>query len=206
MPLSDLPDEQQAAFRARLAQAGIDPADVVAYVGPDTHPGQLRASAEPGQSTITAHLMEVATVDELKVMTGIPDEHYTSGRMQEHHRIPEPWPSDRMLTSARDATPQQRNEIHHAQLVWLYGNSARVESYRDVINATDYPKTLPVFAAEELVITAENSPYVITGDSGHIYGLVTIYAGGSIAFEGNVDFDCQRMVKSDEPGPARGGA
>lgn len=201
MPLSDLTESQQATYRARLAQAGIDPGDVVAYVGPDTHPGQLRASLDPEESTIRPHLMQVRDVDELKALAGIPDAHYEGGLMEEHHRVPEAWPPDRTDVTPESLDPEERNAIHHAHLVWLYGNSARVDTYKDAINAVEYPRTIPVFAAEELVITATNSPYVITSESGHVYGLVTIYAGGSIQFEGNVDFSCQRMVKSDDPGP-----
>ncbi|MEO7269435.1 MAG: hypothetical protein ABIW49_09565 [Knoellia sp.] len=201
MPLSDLTDSQQAAFRARLAQAGIEPADVVALVGPDTHPGQLIASPDPEVSTIRPHLMTVEDVGKLKELAGIPDSHYTSGLMEEHHRIPDEWPGERSQLTRKEASAEELAEIHHAHLVWLYGNSSRVESYRDVINAMDYPKVIPVFAAEELVITTANSPYVITAESGHIYGVVTIYAGGSIKFEGNVDFHCQKMIKSDAPGP-----
>lgn len=201
MPFSDLTDSQQTAFRARLAQAGIDPGDVAAYVGPDTHPGQLRASLDPAESTIRPHLLQVHDVDELKELAGIPDAHYENGLMQEHHRIPEEWPQDRGEVTLQSLTAPERNAIHQAHLVWLYGNSARVATYKDVINATEYPRTIPVFAAEELVITASNSPFVITTESGHVYGLVTIYAGGSILFEGNVDFSCQRMVKTDDSGP-----
>lgn len=203
MPLSDLTDSQRAAFRARLAQAGIEPADVVPLVGPDTHPGQLVASPDPEASTIRPHMLTVEDVDTLKQLAGIPDSHYASGLMEEHHRIPEEWPSERRQLTRAQASAEELAEIHHAHLVWLYGNSSRVDSYRDVINAMDYPKLIPVFAAEELVITAANSPYVITAESGHIYGLVSIYAGGSIKFEGNVDFHCQKMVKSDAPGPGQ---
>lgn len=205
MPLHDLTDEQQAAFRARLAQSGIDPADVLPYVGPDSHPGQLIASPDPAQSTIAPHFMHVTSVGELKRLTGIPDEHYASGYLQEHHETPEEWPADRVLSGRADCSPADLAAIHHAHIVWLYGNSARVSSYEDAINAVEYPRDIPIFAAEELVITAANSPYLITAESGHSYGLVTIYAGGSIQFEGNVDFNCQRMVKSDEPGPGGAG-
>ena len=118
MPLSDLTDSQQAAFRARLAQAGIDPADVVSYVGPDSHPGQLRAAGDPEQSTIRPHLLELANVDELAELTGIPDEHYESGLMEEHHEIPEALPGHRVLTKDT-VSAADRNAVHQAHLVWL---------------------------------------------------------------------------------------
>src|SRR4051794_23923467 len=116
MPLSDLTDEQQAAFRARLAQSGIDPGDVVAYVGPDTHPGQLVASPDPARSTIPPHVMHVANVDELKALTGIPDAHYETGVMEEHHETPEQWPADRVLTGKADCSPADLAAIHHAHV------------------------------------------------------------------------------------------
>ncbi len=205
MPLRDLTDAQQEAFRSRLALAGIDPADVPSLVGPDTHPGQLVASPDPAESTIAPHMMVVPDVESLKALAGMPDSHYESGLMEEHHRIPDEWPRERNDVTAETASAQDLEQIHHAHLVWLYGNSSRVESYREAINAVEYPRSIPVFAAEELVITAANSPYLITAESGHVYGLVLIYAGGSINFQGNVDFSCQKMVKSDAPGPPTGG-
>lgn len=205
MGFADLSVEQQQAFRDRLALAGIDPADVLKRVGPTTHPGQLIASADPEVSTIKPHTMRVEDVDTLKALAGNPDEHYELRLIEEHHTIPDPWPEDRERPRRQDATPDERHRIHHAHLVWLYGNSKHVQSYRDVINDVEYPKLIPVFAAEELVITAENSPYQITAaESGHIYGEVVIYQGGSIQFEGNVDFNCQKMIKSDQTGPSSG--
>lgn len=202
MPLSDLTTEQQEAFRARLALAGIDPADVVARIGPDTHQGPVVLSADPERSTIKPHALRVRDVDQMKQLAGNQDEHYESGLMVEHHTIPEAWPADQNHLTRATMEPEQRNTVHHAHLVWLYGNSASVSSYRDIINKVEYPRVVPVFAAEELEITAANSPFVVEGDSGHVYGIVTIYAGGSIKFEGNVDFNAQRMIQSDAAGPS----
>lgn len=203
MPLSDLTPELQDAFRARLALVGIDPQTVVKRIGPDTHQGPVVLSANPRESAIKPHIVEVQDVDQMKELAGNKDEHYENGLMQEHHTVPEPWPDH--LNDLTDATmgPEHRSAVHHAHLVYLYGNSAKVDSYRDIINQTEYPRTVPVFAAEELVVTAANSPYVITCESGHVYGIVTIYDGGSIQFEGNVDFSCQKMVQSDLPGPPK---
>lgn len=207
MPFSELTDEQQAAFRARLALAGIDPDGVVKHVGPDTHSGQLTASADPARSTIPPHTLTVHDVDTLKQLHGNPDEHYESGLMEEHHAIPSPWPQELAGLTRETATGRQRRQVHDAHRVWLYGNSANVQSYKDAINALEYPRQIPVFAAEDLVITAENSPYVIeASESGHIYGTVTIYNGGSIAFQGSVDFSCQQLVQSDASGPTGGDA
>jgi hypothetical protein len=202
MAFADLTAEQQQAFRDRLALAGIDPGDVVKHVGPSTHPGQLIASSDPDESTIKPYQLTVEDVDTLKRLAGNPDEHYEQGLMEERHTVPEPWPEDRSDLRPEDATPEDRERIHHAHVVWLYGNSKHVQSYRDVINNMEYPKEIPVFVAEVVDVTKANSPYVIKpAESGHVYGVVTIYDGGSIQFEGDVDFNCQKMVKSDLSGP-----
>lgn len=207
MPFNELTAEQQAAFRARLALAGIDADRVVKYVGPDTQAGQIMASVDPAQSTIPPHIMTVPDIDTLKRLHGNPDAHYESGLMQGHHKAPAPWPQELAGLTPESATARQKVQVHEAHLVWLYGNSAGVQSYKDAINALEYPRQIPVFAAEDLVVTAANSPYVITpSESGHIYGTVTIYSGGSIAFQGSVDFNCQQLVQSDAPGPSAGDA
>jgi hypothetical protein len=201
MPLSDLTPEQQEGFRARLARAGIDPASVVKRIGPDTHQGPVVLSANPDESAIKPHLLEIRDVDEMKELAGNTDEHYENGLMDEHHVIPDEWPENLNDLDHTSMGPEHRDAVHHAHQVYLYGNSARVASYREIINRTEYPRTVPVFAAEEIVVAASNSPYHIKVESGHIYGIVTIYAGGVIAFDGNVEFSCQKMVQSDLPGP-----
>ena len=86
--------------------------------------------------------------------------------------------------------------------MWLYGNSTSVDWYHDMIDSMEFLHDIPVFAALDVNITAADSQYVIDADdSGHIYGTVTIYAGGSIEFKGNVDLNCQQMIQSDLPGP-----
>lgn len=201
MPLSDLSPEQQAAFRDRLALAGIDPTTVVKRIGPDTHQGPVVLSTDPDESAITPHLLEIQDVDQMKLLAGNRDEHYENGLMDEHHAVPDEWPDHLTALEHHEMEPEHRNAIHHAHQVYLYGNSAKVDSYRDVINKVEYPRTVAVFAAEELEVTAENSPYHITCESGHVYGIVTIYAGGTIAFDGDVDVNIQRLVQSDLPGP-----
>ncbi len=160
-------------------------------------------SADAAVSAIPPHMKRIENVDEMKAVTGNQDAHYETGLLAEHHTIPSPWPEDRTEVDEDELTPEERATIHHAHLVWLYGNSKSVSSYRDVINALEYPRDIPVFAALDVDITAANSPYVIDADdSGHIYGTVTIYDGGSIQFNGNVDLNCQQMVQSDQSGPA----
>lgn len=201
MPLSDLTPDQQEAFRARLELVGIDPETVVKRIGPDTHQGPVILSANPAESAIKPHMFEVQDVDQMKELAGNKDEHYENGLMAEHHAVPEPWPDHQNDLTDATMGPEHRNAVHQAHLVYLYGNSTSVASYKDIITRTEYPRMVPVFAAEELVVTAANSPYMITCESGHVYGIVTIYDGGSIQFDGDVDFSCQKMVQSDRTGP-----
>lgn len=204
MSFSDLSADQQEAFRARLALAGIDPRSVPALIGPDTHAGQLVASMNPRESTFKAHPLVVDDVERLKGLVGVPDADYEAGLMVDHHPVPDPWPETRDITR-EELTREERHQVHQAHLNYLFGNSARVSSYRQMINSVEYPRTIPVYAAQDVVITKENSPFRIADpESGHVYGVVTIYAGGSIQFEGHADFNCQQLVKSDEPGPGAG--
>lgn len=160
-------------------------------------------SADPGDdSAIRPHMMRVANVRDLKAMHGNADEQYEQGLMAEHHEIPDEWPAEKNDLRRQTISPEDRAAVHAAHQVFLYGNSKHVASYEDVINNVEYPKVIPVFAAQSLSITAANSPYVIKPpESGHIFGVVTIYAGGSIALEGTADFHCQKLVQSDAAGP-----
>ena len=53
-----------------------------------------------------------------------------------------------------------------------------------------------VFAAEDICLDSRNSPLIISSESAHNYGTMTICEGGSIKFEANAVMTVQKMVKS----------
>lgn len=196
MPLSDLTPEQQDAFHARLKELRMDPSKVMKKISPKTHSGPITLSADPAISSIPPHMVTITSLDELKRLAGNPDADYENGIMTAHHAIQEPWPAELNGKTRKELTAEQNRRIHAAYIAYVYGNSKLHASYKTIIEQHYYPQDFAVFAAEDVCIDANNSPFIISTDSAHNYGTVTICEGGSIKFEANAVMNVQVMVKS----------
>lgn len=196
MPLSDLTPEQQNAFHERLKELRMDPSKVVKQVSHKTHPGPITLSADPAVSSISPHMVTVTSLDELKRLAGNPDADFENGTINSHYDKQEPWPAELNGKTKRELTPEQNRRIHAAYIAYVYGHSKHHESYKTIIEQHYYPQDFAVFAAEDVCIDANNSPFIIKTDSAHNYGTLTICEGGSIKFEANAVMTVQVMIKS----------
>jgi len=196
MPLSDLSDEQQQAFYDRLKELRMDPSKVIPKITPETHQGPIVLSADPEKSSVPPHLVTVASLDEVKRLAGNADEDYESGLLSAHHEIQPEWPAEKNDKDPSELEASENRRINAAEMAYIYGHSKHHQSYKTIIERHKYPATFAVFAAEDLCIDASNSPYVVTAESAHNYGTVTICEGGSIQFEANAVWTVQKMVKS----------
>lgn len=196
MPLSDLSDEQQQAFYDRLKELRMDPSKVIPKITPETHPGPVTLSADPEKSTIPPHIVTVNSLDEVKRIAGNADEDYECGRLTAHHEVQPEWPQEKNDKDPAELDPSENRRINAAEMAYIYGHSKHHQSYKTIIERHKYPAKFAVFAAEDLCIDSRNSPFVVTSESAHNYGTVTICEGGSIAFEANAVWTVQNMVKS----------
>jgi hypothetical protein len=170
MPLSDLPLEMQQAFWDRLKELRMDPSQVLPKITPETHNGPVVFSSDPKASSVTPHLVVVNSLDEVKRLAGNADADYDSGLMQEHHPIQPAWDAAKNGHDASELSAEENGRINAAEMAYIYGHSKHHESYK--------------------------SPFIVTAESGHNYGTITICEGGSIQFEANAVWTVQRMVNS----------
>jgi len=194
MPLSDLTPAQQQAFAESLKELGLDPSQVIPAITPKTHPGPVKLHPDPAVSTIKPHMITIKNVDEAKRLAGNKDEDYANGLMAEHHDPLPEWPAQKNLLDATELTAEENNLIKKAHTAYLYGNSASVQSYKQIIERHNYPAQVALFAVEDVCVDSTNSPFQI-GPAGLTCGTLTICEGGSIEFTGNSVINCQKMVK-----------
>lgn len=197
MSLSALSAEQQQAFYDRLKEFEMDPSAVIQHVDSSTHPGPITFSANPALSTFPPHIVTLTSVDDAKRLAGNPDEHYENGVMMEHHETLPEWPAHKTALEAHELSPEEKQLINKAHVAYIYGNSKKVQSYKDVIEKHNYPVEVAAVAIESLCLDATNSPFQVKSDAGLNIGTLTICQGGSINFEANSHVTIQVMHKSD---------
>lgn len=196
MPLSDLPPEMQQAFWDRLKELRMDPSQVLPKITPETHRGPVVFSSDPKESSVTPHLVVVNSLDEVKRLAGNADADYDSGLMQKHHPIQPTWDAAKNGHDVSELSAEENNRINAAEMAYIYGHSKHHLSYKEIIERHKYPAVFACFAAEDVCIDSTNSPFIVTAESGHNYGTITICEGGSIQFEANAVWTVQKMINS----------
>lgn len=127
--------------------------------------------------TITIH-----SVQDLKDLAGFSDELYTEAEFDELLEAP----PDYSKLSRVQRQPQSP-EMCDALEEYVWGNSSRVASYTDALNASRFPMQVAVYTGDDVTVTPAN-PLVIKGD-GHgtpvsvVYKTITIEPGGQIIWE-----------------------
>lgn len=197
MPLSDLSAEQQQAFWDRLKELGMDPSQVVAKITPETHQGPVRLSPDGSVSAVPAHILTLSSVDDVKRLAGNADAEYDLGTLVHHHAEFPEWPEDRVALDSRELTPEENRRLVAAEVAYVYGDSRRLKGYRAALDRHKFPVRVAAFAVEDICLDATNSPLVVTADSLHNFGTLTICEGGWIKFNANATLTIQKLVKSD---------
>ncbi len=199
--MSNLTAEQQQNFNDRLKELGMNPSQVIDKL--NTADGPIVFSHDPKESTITPHLFNVNSVEDVKRLAGNSDQDYDNGVIEHHHqKLPE-WDAKKNDLLPEDLEPEDNNNIRQAHIAYVYGDSKRVKSYKQIIEKHNYPMQVAAFAANNIEATAANSPVLIKADNGAAnIGTLTIYEGGSISFAGDTVVTIQNMVKSDTTGPS----
>lgn len=208
----DLSSDQQARFHAKCQQFGIDPASVPQQMSTENdaqgvvlgHPA-VNAALPPAR-TIT-----VNSIAELSQYGGCSDEEYTSGRASDAFvRYPQPLSAlsapglaecDGDVCKLKDSlTLEQHEAVSQAMHAYVMGNSSKVQEYEEHINALHFPMQMAVYAAQDLVITADN-PLVVDNPNGSpttlIYGTVTVEQGGYIQVRSPLSLDAQAFTTNN---------
>jgi hypothetical protein len=185
----DLTQEQVDRFHADLAKVGIDKDSVPKQVNTHDYPEGLKV----GHSFNCSKLCHAKDIDELNTMIGLPSKDYQSGKLDDSGTVyPEAFAKTQVVAKAKSADdvkkaldPADHKTIRQAMAAYVQGDSAKVSSYKDVINTVHFskPVALAAHAAQDITITADN-PLIVKGDNGQpvslTYGTVTIEKGGYI--------------------------
>ncbi|MCG7409289.1 hypothetical protein MH117_17870 [Paenibacillus sp. ACRRX] len=158
--------------------------DDILHKGTITTSGTTYISADPAlPSVVKPVYVTINSVDEFKEFGGNPDHLYTSGVMQEHHNVADDWPAAKTSLAYSELSPHEKAAICHAYTAYIYGNSQKVQSYRDVIQKHYFPAQLAVLAAEDVVVKSGDQ-LILSGDGDapitYSFNTITVEAGGQI--------------------------
>lgn len=157
---------------------------------------QSYLSDRPGvKSIIPARKIAVHSLDDLKALAGNPDHHYKTGLMQAHlHEDLPLWEENKNGRAPEQLSIEENENIVKAFKTYIYGHSAKVESYKDIIHQHFFPMTLATYAAENMVVPAGTTLNVDGSMSSASFGTLTVEQGATINFETTATWTVQSMV------------
>lgn len=194
----DLTAEQLERYHATLAKFDIDKDSVVKQCQTSDHAGGMTVGH---QHNCTKHL-DVTCIEDLNKKVGLDCNLYQNGTLDDSGVH---YPAALTTKLAKGAAPAElkkqlssddHKQVKQAMVSYLQGDSAKVASYKDAINASYFakPVTLAVHSAEDITITAAN-PLIIKGTDGQpvslVYGTVTVEPGGYIQSDVPLTIDSQ---------------
>ncbi|MDB6371861.1 hypothetical protein [Photorhabdus bodei] len=157
--------------------------------GLERQPKQLKTSDFDGPvifsndlktSTVPPAFFTVQTIQEMKLLGGVPDSRYGPGKMESYHPLPEPFSAERLAN-----VPGNHIDLCKAFRAYIYGDSALVKDYEEMLNAKRFPMKVAVFSGENITVT--NSNPLIIKDKEHagepvvlVYNQITIEPEGKI--------------------------
>ncbi|QXF34845.1 hypothetical protein B0X70_17990 [Photorhabdus akhurstii] len=131
-------------------------------------------------ATVPPAFFTVQTIQELKALNGVPDNQYSSGKMESHHPLPEPFSTERLANA-----PDNHIDLCKAFSAYIYGDSALVKDYEEMLNAKRFPMKVAFYSGDEITISKDN-PLIIR-DKDHSGKLVVlVYDKITIEPEGEV--------------------
>lgn len=198
-----LSEYQQASFRANVARLGLTP-DSMVHEPFTTGPGAAILSSDAKQSKLAPTLIPVRNIAELKTLAGIPDEHYTSGKVSDK-AIYYPPPLDEARLSLavtavdlcdlqRQLSAEEHEQVRCASEAYMQGRSDKVKGYEPLINALYFPSQIAAFNTDSIVVTAGN-PLILSGPNPVAINAasITVEAGGQIIVETHVSIAAQKF-------------
>ena len=205
----DLTQEQVDRHNAGLAKLGIDPDKISPYHQTSDHPGGMIVGPEHNYTK----KIEVNSIEELNTLVGYPCEYFHSGKTDDSDLdYPAPFAKTHLAVEGASAheikeqlTTDEHEQVKQAMVHFLQGDSAKVDSYKDIINAVHFenPVTLTVASAQDILITAQN-PLIFHATDGQPitanYGTITVENGGYIQSNVPLNLTCQVFTNNNNSG------
>ncbi|MCA6222341.1 collagen-like protein [Photorhabdus antumapuensis] len=131
-------------------------------------------------ATVPPAFFTVQTIQELKALGGVPDSQYGPGKMEPHHLLPEPFSAER-LANVHD----NHIDLCKAFSAYIYGDSALVKDYEEMLNAKRFPMKVAFYSGDEITISKDN-PLIIRDKNSYGEPVVLVYNKITIEPEGKV--------------------
>ncbi|MBS9440455.1 hypothetical protein [Photorhabdus heterorhabditis] len=142
--------------------------------------GKVIFSNDPKTATVPPAFFTVQTIQELKAFGGVPDSRYGPGKMESYHPLPEPFSAERLANVSGNHI-----DLRKAFSAYIYGDSALVKDYEEMLNVKRFPMKVALYSGEELTITADN-PLIIEDKEYCGEPVVLVYNQITIESEGKV--------------------
>ncbi|MBS9435809.1 collagen-like protein [Photorhabdus noenieputensis] len=169
-------------------------------VGLERQPKQLKTadfdgpvifSNDPETATVPPAFFTVQTIQELKALNGVPDSRYGPGKMESSHPLPEPFSAKRLANVSGDHI-----DLRKAFRAYIYGDSALVKDYEEMLNAKHFPMKIALYSGEEITIAA-NNPLIIKDKEQCGELVVLVYNQITIEPEGKVICYTNGRIEAD---------
>jgi len=169
--------------------------------GAATHSGPMIVSSDPTQDNLGTTLIKLDSVQHLKDLAGIHDDHFKAMPSADRAvRYPETPVTNFALAISRARNDNcaleslvhqdDMKNIGHAMLAYVNGDSSKVAHYEPIINAMRFPAQATLTVANDITIAA-GKPLIIGANSPYlqhdpvlgalcVFGTVTIERGGQI--------------------------
>ncbi len=124
----------------------------------------------------------------------MPDSEYGPGRMEPHHPLPEPFSAERLAD-----VMGYHIDLCKAFRAYIYGNSALVKDYEEMLNAKRFPMKVALYSGEKITITA-NNPLIVEDKDNYgepvvlVYDEIIIEPGGQIIYRTNGRIEANTLV------------
>jgi len=167
------------------------------------NPGTTFLSRDPGfPSAAKPHFIKLNGITDQKRFGGIPDELFKNGSFEEHYEPPPPFSEKDSIIDLTAAVNEGRNlelrkRICQAYTAYLFGNSEKVSSYKEIINSVHFPCYVAVFAGQEIFIK-KGHPLVIKAKKEVepvvlVFNTIRIEPGGEIVCQADTTIFCQTL-------------
>ncbi|RAW92119.1 hypothetical protein [Photorhabdus laumondii] len=131
-------------------------------------------------ATVPPAFFTVQTIQELKALNGVPDSRYGPGKMESHYPLPEPFSAERLANVSG-----YHIDLRKAFRAYIYGDSALVKDYEEILNAKRFPMQVALYSGEQITINADN-PLIIEDKEHCGEPVVLVYSQITIEPEGKV--------------------
>uniref|UniRef100_UPI00159EBC18 collagen-like triple helix repeat-containing protein n=1 Tax=Photorhabdus luminescens TaxID=29488 RepID=UPI00159EBC18 len=142
--------------------------------------GPVIFSNDPETATVPPAFFTVQTIQELKALGGVSDSRYGPGKIEPYHPLPEPFSAERLA-----GVSGYHIDLRKAFRAYIYGDSALVKDYEEMLNAKRFPMKVALYSGEEITITADN-PLIIEDKEHCGEPVVLVYDKITIEPEGKV--------------------